>query len=173
MYLIFYIRTIKSSIYYSLQRVLISNTLSNDRLYYTIFKLFQNYVRVSVVNKVIFGNFKATLLVNTVFFRQYYRMNNLLWQEGFFIDFAQKKSTDKFLKKFLIFSAYTFSERYVFDRVVKFYTDLIVWFLNQQSIYGFNNIANTITVVVGLISILILTISFIGVSSMYFSFNFF
>lgn len=156
-----------------LQRVLISNILPNNRLYYRIFKFFQNYVRVGVVNKAIIRNFKVSLLVSTVFFRQYYRMNDLLWQEGFFIDFVQKKSMDKFLKKFLIFSAYTFSERYVFDRVVKFYTDLIVWFLNQQSIYGFNNIANTIMIVVGLISILILSISFAGVSSMYFSFKFF
>ena len=137
-----------------------------------MFRFFQNYVRVNVANRAVLIILKVTFLTNTAVFRRYYKINDLLWQEGFLIDFVQKKSTDKFLKKFLIFSAYTFSERYVFDRVIKFYTDLIVWFLHQQSIYGFNNVANTIMVVVGLISILILTISFIGVSNMYFSFKY-
>jgi hypothetical protein len=133
-----------------------------------MFKLFQNYTRISVTEKL---NLTSIILLNTQFLSAYFRLNDLLWQEGFFIDFVQKKSFDKFLKKFLIFSAYTFSERYVFDKVTKFYIDLILWFSTKQSIYEFNNIANTLMIVVGLISTLILTVSFLSIANMYFFFK--
>jgi hypothetical protein len=133
-----------------------------------MFKLFQNYTRISVTDKL---NLAPIVLLNTQFLSAYFRLNDLLWQEGFLIDFVQKKSFDKFLKKFLIFSAYTFSERYVFDKVTKFYIDLISWFSTKQSIYEFNNISNTLMIVVGLISTLILTVSFLSVANMYFFFK--
>jgi hypothetical protein len=135
-----------------------------------MFKLFQNYNRVSAARNI---NFKSTILINTLFFSSYYKLSDLLWQEGFLIDFVQKKSLDKFLKKFLIFSAYTFSERYVFDKVIRFYADLVAWFLIQQSVYEFNSLANTLMVVVGLISTLFLTVSILSISNMYFFFKFF
>jgi hypothetical protein len=140
-----------------------SNSAPND-----MFKLFQNYTRISVTDKL---NLAPIVLLNTQFLSAYFRLNDLLWQEGFLIDFVQKKSFDKFLKKFLIFSAYTFSERYVFDKVTKFYIDLISWFSTKQSIYEFNNISNTLMIVVGLISTLILTVSFLSVANMYFFFK--
>lgn len=140
-----------------------SNSAPNN-----MFKLFQNYTRISVTDKL---NLAPIVLLNTQFLSAYFRLNDLLWQEGFLIDFVQKKSFDKFLKKFLIFSAYTFSERYVFDKVTKFYIDLISWFSTKQSIYEFNNISNTLMIVVGLISTLILTVSFLSVANMYFFFK--
>lgn len=99
------------------------------------------------------------ILNATLFLNMYYRLNNLLWQEGLLLDFVQKKTVDKLVRKFLILSAYLFSERLVFDRVVKFYSDFILWFSTQQSIYEFTSVAGMILVLLFTISILLLTLS--------------
>ena len=69
----------------------------------------------------------TNFLESFIFLRNYYILNDLIWQDGFLIDFLQKKVVDKWMRKFLIYSAYLFNERLVFDYVVRFYIDLIVW----------------------------------------------
>lgn len=75
------------------------------------------------------------------------------------LDFAQKKATDKFLRKFLIFSTYLFNERYLFDKIIKVYSGVLLWFTTRQSIYSFANIASTLQLAVFLIFNLILLLS--------------
>ena len=101
--------------------------------------------------------YKAKVLVNTTFLNKYYYLNDILWQEGFLIDFAQKKTADKFVRKFLIISAYLFSERLVFDKVIRIYSDIVLFVSGNKTIYDFNNIANMLLFLLALISILLLT----------------
>ena len=101
--------------------------------------------------------YKAKILVNTTFLNKYYYLNDILWQEGFLIDFAQKKTADKFVRKFLIISAYLFSERLVFDKVIRIYSDIVLFVSGNKTIYDFNNIANMLLFLLALISILLLT----------------
>ena len=62
------------------------------------------------------------------------------------MDFLQKKVADNWVRRFLIRSAYLFSERLVFDKIVRFYLDLIIWPSHTLFIFEFNNVANVLFV---------------------------
>jgi hypothetical protein len=49
-----------------------------------------------------------------------------MWSDGFLIDFLQKKTADLWVRKFLIYTGFLFSERLVFEFVVRVYTDYLV-----------------------------------------------
>lgn len=124
-----------------------------------LFRFLQNLLSVASSNRYVLVLTKQSFLSATPYLLNYYRSNDLLWQEGFLLDFAQKKATDKFLRKFLIFSTYLFNERYLFDKIIKVYSGVLLWFTTRQSIYSFANIASTLQLVVFLIFNLILLLS--------------
>jgi hypothetical protein len=99
-----------------------------------------------------FKNIKTFYLNNFLykfhFITNYYILNELIWQEGLLIDFLQKKIIDNWIKKFLIFSSYLFNERLVFDKVIRFYLDLIIWPMHKIFIFEFNNVSNTLFVTI-------------------------
>ena len=64
------------------------------------------------------------------------------------MDFLQKKIADNWIKKFLIYSAYLFNERLVFDKIIKFYLDLIIWPMHKLFVFEFNNVSNTLFVTI-------------------------
>jgi hypothetical protein len=78
------------------------------------------------------------------FIHQYFLLNELIWQEGLLIDFLQKKTLDNWLKKFVIYSGYLFNEKLVFDNLIKFYLNLIIYPLTKFSIFELNNVSNLI-----------------------------
>ena len=69
-------------------------------------------------------------------------MNDYIWQEGLLVDWLQKKVFDKWVRRFLVHSAYLVSERVVFDLFVRFYIDYIIWPSHRYSIFDFRSIAN-------------------------------
>lgn len=81
----------------------------------------------------------------TSFLPSYYRLNDLMWQDGLLIDFLQKKVADKWIRRFLVCSSYLFSERVLFKFVVRFYIDFIVWPMTNTSIFEFSTIASMLT----------------------------
>ncbi len=103
----------------------------------------------------------TNFLESFIFLRNYYILNDLIWQDGFLIDFLQKKVVDKWMRKFLIYSAYLFNERLVFDYVVRFYIDLIVWPTYRINIYEFNNVSSTLLVTLFLLITLFLIFSLV------------
>ena len=76
----------------------------------------------------------------TFFLSNYYLLNEKVWQEGLLIDFLQKKIVDNWVKKFLINSSYLFNERLLFEKIIRFYLDFIIWPLHKISIFEFNNV---------------------------------
>lgn len=62
----------------------------------------------------------------TFFIKRYYYLNNLIWQDGYLIDFIQKKVLDRWTRTFIIYSGYLFSERYLFDSVTRIYIEFIM-----------------------------------------------
>ena len=118
------------------------------------------------------SNLINTILTNFlesfIFLRNYYILNDLIWQDGFLIDFLQKKVVDKWMRKFLIYSAYLFNERLVFDYVVRFYIDLIVWPTYRINIYEFNNVSSTLLVTLFLLIVLFLIFSLVYLSILFF-----
>ena len=119
-----------------------------------VFKLYNTLINTMLHIQVLY---KYKVLVNTIFLNKYYYLNDILWQEGFLIDFVQKKTTDKFVRKFLIISTYLFSERLVFDKVIRVYSDIVLFVTSRQALYDFNNVANMLLFLLTLISVSLLT----------------
>lgn len=82
------------------------------------------------------------------FLMNYFILNELLWQDGFLIDFLQKKITDNWIKKFLIHSSYLINERLFFDKIIKFYLNLIIWPMHNLFIFELNNISNILFITI-------------------------
>ena len=104
-------------------------------------------------------------LVKTYFIKRYYIINDLMWQDGFLIDFLQKKVVDKWTRKFLILSAYLFNERLVFDIIIKFYIDTVLWSGHRFMIFEFTNVASMlfITLFTLVLVFLLIVLSYITV----------
>lgn len=73
------------------------------------------------------------------------------------IDFVQKKSVDKFMRKFLIYSMYLFNERMLFDKIIRIYSDVILFISANKMISDFNNVASVLLVLLSTIGLLIST----------------
>lgn len=103
-------------------------------------------------------------LFKTIFLKRYYLINDLIWQDGFLIDFLQKKVVDKWIRKFLILSAYLFNERLVFDMLIKFYIDTVLWSGQRFVIFEFTNVASLlfITLFALVVIFLLINLCYIG-----------
>lgn len=101
---------------------------------------------------------------NFFFLKAYYRLNDLLWQDGFLIDFLQKKIVDRWVRTFVIYSGYLFNERLVFDIVIRLYIDFVIWPTYSLSIYEFKSISSTLT-----ITLFLLILIFILIPLVYFT----
>lgn len=86
---------------------------------------------------------------------KYYRLNDLMWQDGLLVDFLQKKFLDRWIRKFLVSSSYLVSERTIFKFIIKFYLDYLITPLTWLNIFEYTNISFT------LLTILILIIFFL------------
>jgi hypothetical protein len=112
------------------------------------FKLFYFYNYFTHNIKTIKYIYINSFFYKTYFLINYYVINELIWQEGFLIDFLQKKVTDNWIKKFLIFSSYLFNEKLVFDKLIRFYLDLIIWPMHKLFVFEVNNVSNVLFVTV-------------------------
>ena len=94
----------------------------------------------------------------------YYRINDLIWQDGMLVDFLQKKIADKWIRRFLVCSSYLFSERVLFEIVVRFYIDLVVWPTTKSSAFDFANVSMTL---VGVTIALLITVLTLNIGYLY------
>lgn len=114
-----------------------------------------NPLTVGLVNQVVDSTLPLSL---------YYRRNDLIWQDGFLIDFLQKKMIDKWTRTFLVYSSYLFNERLVFDWVIRFFIELVIWSTYRVTIYEFTNVASTLLITLFLFLMLyfIIVMGFLG-----------
>ena len=119
------------------------------------------YVSLKKAFKGLPQQFRYSVINGSFFLKDYYNLNDTLWQDGFLIDFLQKKVVDKWLRGFVIHSGYLFNERWLFDYVVRFYISLIIWPGYRINIYEFNNVASTLLVTLFLAITLFISISFL------------
>lgn len=85
----------------------------------------------------------------------YYAMNEKIWLEGLLIDWLQKSIFDKWTKRFLVHS-HLFSERIVFDVVVRFYIDNVIWPLHKNLVFDFKSVSNILLFLIVWLIVLIL-----------------
>lgn len=79
-----------------------------------------------------------------------------MWQDGLLIDFLQKKVIDKWVRRFLIYSSYLFSERVLFELVVRFYIDFVVWPSTKVAAFDFSNVSMTLITLITTLSFIVL-----------------
>ena len=119
--------------------------LVNTGLFFCLLPIFtllvKKYVSFSSRMQLLSSHTLQTLLSRLSPLSTYYKINDLIWQDGLLIDFVQKKITDKWMRKFLITSAYLFSERVLFTFVVKFYNDLVIWPSTHTNIFELSNVS--------------------------------
>jgi hypothetical protein len=78
----------------------------------------------------------------------YYARNEHLWVDGFLFDFLQKKTADIWVRKFVIYTGFIFSERLVFDTIVKIYIDYLLWYTHKLNIFEVSNVFEMLTTVI-------------------------
>ena len=103
--------------------------------------LTRTYSSFSLRLKTFNARLTATLVGNLEPLTRYYVINNNVWQDGFLIDFVQKKIADKWIRKFLIISSYLFNERVLFTFAVKFYNLLVIWPSTTRAVFEFSNVS--------------------------------
>ena len=137
---------------YPINLLLLNNNL--NVFLFNHFKVFQNFI-------FFFTNLSTIL-------HSYFALNELIWQEGLFLDFLQKKCANNWLKKTVIYTGYLFSEKLIFDEIIKFYLNLIVYPFQFFFIFEFNNIANLL-----FINIFLFLFIFYFIVLLFFSFSIF
>ena len=87
-------------------------------------------------------------LVGISFLNRYYARSENLWQDGFLLDFLQKKTIDAWVRNFVIYTGFLFSERLVFDTVVRLYLDNLIWPAHNNSLFEISNVSEMLGYVV-------------------------
>ena len=99
------------------------------------------------------------------FIAVYYSRNENMWGDGFLFDFLQKKTADAWVRRFVIYTGFLFSERLVFDSVVRIYLDNLIWPGHSNSIFEVSNVSemlsHTIFVLISLFFIVVLIWPFV------------
>jgi len=115
----------------------------NLRLNYLFYKFIYTkdiFDRVILSLYVLLTESKKVVVKNMSFLPLYYTRNENLWVDGFLFDFLQKKSADLWIRKFVIYTGFIFSERLVFDSVVRIYLDNVLWPLHYLGSLEANNV---------------------------------
>jgi len=86
-------------------------------------------------------NYLSLAALRVEFLPTFYSRNENMWVDGMLIDFLQKKVADAWIRRFVIFTGYLFSERYVFENIVRFYLDNFLWQLHANSMSESTNVA--------------------------------
>jgi len=99
------------------------------------------------------------------FIPTYYTRNENLWVDGFLFDFLQKKTIDAWVRQYVIYTGFLFSERLVFDNIIRIYVDNLVWPLHKLSIFEAGNTSSMLSFVLflyfGLFSLIVILFSII------------
>ena len=90
-------------------------------------------------------------IIQSTFIMTYYNRNENMWGDGFLFDFLQKKTADAWVRRFVIYTGFLFSERLVFDSVVRIYLDNLIWPGHSYSTFEANNVSEMLSIVIFLI----------------------
>ena len=108
--------------------------------------------------KKVITNFWDSFLKKSSFVKTYYIRSENIWNDGFLFDFLQKKTADAWVRRFVIYTGFLFSERLVFDYIVRIYLDNLIWPLHEYSIFETLNVSEMLLNVLFFYLSLLLTI---------------
>ena len=106
------------------------------------------------------NDISLNMLSQTKFIEKYYIRSEYTWQDGFLFDFLQKKTADLWVRQFVIYTGFIFSERFMFENVVRLYLDYLIWPGHNFSIFETTNVADMLnTIIYTYISLFLLYVS--------------
>jgi hypothetical protein len=115
-------------------------------LKYTIESIVANLFTHAV--RLVFTSAWDKFLAKSLFLTTFYTRNENIWQDGFLFDFLQKKTADAWVRRFVIYTGFLFSERLVFDSVVRIYLDNLIWPGHNKSIFETSNVSEMLTSII-------------------------
>ena len=95
--------------------------------------------------KQVYTVFWDKFISKSLFLTTFYTRSENMWQDGFLFDFLQKKTADAWVRRFVIYTGFLFSERLVFDSVVRVYLDNLIWPGHDKSIFEASNVSEMLT----------------------------
>lgn len=109
--------------------------------------------------KIVLSFLWESLIQKLNFIPKFYIRNENMWGDGFLFDFLQKKSADAWVRRFVIYTGFLFSERVVFEFVVRIYLDNFIWNLHSKSIFESSNTSEMLTTTIFIILTLFLLVT--------------
>lgn len=94
------------------------------------------------------NDISQNVLLQTNFIEKYYIRSEYIWQDGFLFDFLQKKTADLWVRQFVIYTGFIFSERFMFENVVRLYLDYLIWPSHNFSIFETNNVSDMLNIII-------------------------
>nr|QPL15891.1 hypothetical protein [Strombidium sp.] len=91
----------------------------------------------------------------------FYKRNELLWLDTYFLDYLQKKTVDLWIRRFIIFTGFILSEHYIFNKIIRFYTLNIHNVLNYLTIFENSNVIENFLNIIFFFVTLILILFFV------------
>ena len=91
----------------------------------------------------------------------YYLRSELIWQDGFLFDFLQKKTADAWVRRFVIYTGFLFSERLVFDTIVYIYINNIINSAHNSFTFESSSVSEMLnTLIFTILTLFLLTFMF-------------
>jgi hypothetical protein len=130
---------------------------SNLKNIVNIITFFRYFFHKSIDSKVLVSIWIKSI-VNFKKINLYYLRNEHIWLDGFLFDFLQKKTADMWIRKFVVYTGFIFSERLVFDALVKLYMDNLVWYFHKLSVFEVSNVFEMLSSIMYFLTTLFFTI---------------
>lgn len=120
-----------------------------------------NFLSLTSTNfKKVITNFWNAFVKKSSFLKTYYIRSENIWNDGFLFDFLQKKTADAWVRRFVIYTGFLFSERLVFEYIVRIYLDNLIWPLHKYSVFETLNVSEMLlNVLFFYLSLLLLVLS--------------
>lgn len=88
------------------------------------------------------------LSVRVLFLRSYYFHTENIWLDGYLFDFLQKKTADSWLRNYVVLTGFLFSERLVFDSIIRLYVDFFVAAVQSYTLFEPSNISSILNITI-------------------------
>jgi hypothetical protein len=106
----------------------------------------QSLLNIATSNLYTFFDFSwVRVLRNSSFLTLFYPRSENIWNDGFLFDFLQKKTVDAWIRQYVIYTGFLFSERVVFEAVVRLYNDILIWPSHSSSIFESSNTSSMLS----------------------------
>ena len=66
----------------------------------------------------------------------------------FYLIFYKKKTADLWVRQFVIYTGFLFSERFIFENIVRLYLDYLIWPGHNFSIFETNNVSDMLNTMI-------------------------